>query len=127
MTSVVDVKNMLDQISDLQSHRDGIAIEKKMLIDNLIPAEVRAQISEVEAEFEGKSEAIGAEIERLQDLVKPVVIEFGTTIKGAYLMAVCSSGRTSWDTKSLDGYAVAHPEILTLRHQGSPSVSFRKV
>ncbi len=42
-------------------------------------------------------------------------------------MAVWSKGRETWDTKSLDGYALAHPEIASLRKVGDPSVSIRKI
>jgi hypothetical protein len=36
-------------------------------------------------------------------------------------------GRVSWDTKALDGYAVAHPEIEKLRIEGAPTVRIAKV
>ena len=35
--------------------------------------------------------------------------------------------KTSWDGKLLEGYAVAHPEILAARKVGKPTVSFRTV
>ena len=39
--------------------------------------------------------------------------------------AVWVKGRTSWDTKALDGYSAAHPEIERFRKVGEPSVTIR--
>ena len=57
--------------------------------------------------------------------VKADVLAHGETVKGAHLMAVWVKGRTSWDSKRLDGYAAAHPEIETFRSVGEPSVTIR--
>ncbi|MCG3145996.1 MAG: hypothetical protein HONDAALG_03775 [Gammaproteobacteria bacterium] len=51
----------------------------------------------------------------------------GATVKGAALSAVYAKGRVSWDNKALEGYAVAHPELLAFRSEGAPSVSIRGV
>ena len=34
-------------------------------------------------------------------------------------MTVYTKGRTSWDSKRLDGYALAHPEIAACRTVGA--------
>jgi hypothetical protein len=58
--------------------------------------------------------------------IKEAVLEHGSTIKGEDLMAVWSKGRTSWDTKKLDGFAAAHPEILQFKSSGKPSISIKE-
>ena len=55
------------------------------------------------------------------------VFTIGATVKANGLMAVYNKGRVSWDSKLLDGYAVAHPEILAARKEGDPSVTIRTV
>ena len=61
------------------------------------------------------------------DKINIGVLEKGESIKGELLQAVFSTGRTTWDTKALVGYAVAHPEIEKLKKVGKPSVSIREV
>ena len=48
-------------------------------------------------------------------------------LKGSLLHAIYAAGRASWDTKALEGYAVAHPEILQFKKVGEPSVSIREM
>jgi len=59
--------------------------------------------------------------------VKTLVGGVGETVKGEHLMAVYSDGRVTWDTKEMDGYMVAHPEIKQFRNVGKPSVAIREV
>ena len=48
-------------------------------------------------------------------------------LRGANLHAVYSKPRTSWDTKGIAGFAVAHPEILAFQKIGNPSVRIQAV
>ena len=89
--------------------------------------EIKAQISEVEAEFEPQEDAIKEKSSELETSVRDEVVELGQSVKGIALQAVFMNGRISWDTKGLDGYIVAHPELEQFRKQGNPSVSIRKV
>jgi hypothetical protein len=57
--------------------------------------------------------------------VKESVIAGGESVKGEFLHAVYVKGRTTWETKLLDGFAAAHPEILQFRKVGEPSVTIR--
>jgi hypothetical protein len=62
----------------------------------------------------------------LESEVRLAVLAHGETVKGDKYKAVFSKGRVTWDTKGLDGFAVAHPEIETLKRVGNPSVSIRR-
>jgi hypothetical protein len=57
--------------------------------------------------------------------VRNAVLAHGASVKGNTLHAVYTKGRASWDSKGLDGYAVAYPEVLRFRSVGEPSVSIR--
>ena len=116
----------LDQLSEFYSQRDLLSIEKARLLAEAMPEEVRQRMAEIEAEFSGKAEAVNENIAALEAEIKADVLTGGKTVKGATLMAVWSKGRVTWDAKSLDGFAVAHPEILYARKEGDPSVSIRK-
>lgn len=58
---------------------------------------------------------------------RAAVVALGASVKGEHLHAVYSKGRATWDGKLLEGYAVAHPEVLACRNVGEPTVSIRAV
>ena len=122
----MDTKEKLDKIADLKSAQALRDADKQALIDQVLTPEIKAKIAEIEAEF-ANSDNITDTINLLTDEVKREVFELGETVKGTFLMAVYSKGRVSWDTKALDGYIKAHPEIEQFRKQGNPSVSIRGV
>ena len=70
---------------------------------------------------------LATQIKELREQIKAAVIANGATVKGSMYQAVYVKGRDSWDTKALDGYAAAHPEIIQFRTTGNPSVTIRSV
>ena len=84
-------------------------------------SEMQAQSDVMRAHFD----ALRAKV--MTPEIKSDVTEFGATVKGAYLMAVFSPGRITWDSKKLDRYSVEHPEIAAMRNVGNPSVALRKI
>lgn len=61
------------------------------------------------------------------ELITEAILAKKVSIKGEKLQAVFSKGRTAWDSKKLEGYALAHPELNELKKIGKPSVSIREV
>lgn len=137
----------LDQLARLQDFiesyeavksdtRQALDAEKQKLIDSVLTPEILKKVEEIKAEFQPKYDllendekykAYQAEIETLTAEIKQEVITGGMTVKGSVIQAVYTKGRVTWDTKSLDGYAAAHPEIVQFRKVGDPSVAIRKV
>jgi hypothetical protein len=68
-----------------------------------------------------------AEMQFLESSVKSYVLIRGKTLKGDYYDVVFSKGRTTWNSKALEGYALIHPEILACKQTGEPSASLRIV
>lgn len=95
-------------------------------IENAIPDDVKQAIDFIHAELDPKIHDLLDEISGQEAMIKEYVLTVGYTVKGDHHMAVYSKGRTSWDTKSLEGYAKAHPELLVFKSEGKPSVSIRK-
>lgn len=120
-----EIKSKLDQLAEYQAQRDAAMLEKQTLLDEIYTAEIKARMAEIEAEFSAKTEAVASNIAALEAEIKQAVITHGASVKAAFIHAVFSKGRVSWDTKSLDGYATAHPELLSFRKEGEPSVSLR--
>ena len=120
-------KIKLDRLADLKAEQDLLNIKKMELIDGILTPEIKAQIAAIEEEFEPGFEAIDNNISDLSKAIKLEVIGLGETVRGDHLQAVWSKARISWDTKGLDGYMVAHPELKQFKKIGNPSVSIRKV
>ena len=121
------IEPKLDQLSELYAQRDLSTLEKQRMIDAILTPEIKAKIAEIEAEFSGKSEVVSEKIAALESEIKEAVKLNGASIKGQFLQAVFTKGRVSWDSKSLDGYLKAHPELEEFRKEGEPSVSLRKL
>jgi hypothetical protein len=120
------ISEKLDRLAEFLAQKDMLAIDKQTLIDQVLNAEIRARLAEIEAEFEGRGEAVEANIAALEAEIKDEVRKHGATVRGAHFMAVWSKGRVAWDDRSLSNYARAHPEVLEFRKQGDPSISIRK-
>ena len=122
----MDIYEKIEKYSDLMFGIDAINQEKQTLIDEVLTPEIKEKLAEIDAEFDPKIEEISQEKAALEAEIKQEVLEAGRTVKGTYHSFVWSKPRVSWDTKALDGYAAAHPEIAQFRTEGSPSVSVRK-
>ena len=119
------VRNKLNELYNLYENLKFLERQKKELIDSVITPEIRETLNEIDVEFDDKEKFINKSIATLESEIKSDVLALGESVKGDYLMAVYTKGRVSWDTKLLDGYATAHPEILQFKQIGNPSVSIR--
>lgn len=122
-----DIYEKIEKYSDLGVGIDLINQEKQSLIDQVLTQEIKEKLAEIDAEFDPKVEELSQQKSMLEADIKQEVLTAGRTVKGTYHSFVWSKPRVSWDTKSLDGYAAAHPEIQVFRSEGSASVSVRKV
>lgn len=121
----IEIKQKLDLLAEFNSERDVAMLEKQRLLNEVYTAEIKARMAEIEVEFAGKTEAVNENIAALEAEIKQAVIAHRASVKGSVFHAVFAKGRVSWDAKSLDGYAIAHPELLSFRKEGDPSVSIR--
>lgn len=122
----MDIEEKLNRLAEMQAQADVIQLHYQNIRQSLIPEEILQQLRDVDAEYQTSIEALNAGIAELTSEIRKEVLERGDSVKGANLHAILVKGRTSWDTKALDGYAVGHPEILVFRRQGEPSVSIRR-
>ncbi len=123
----MDIQQQLDQLSELMAQRDVMRLDHQAQRDALIPEEIKAQLRDLELEQAAQAQAIDANIVELEAEVKRAVIAAGASVKGARLHAVLVKGRVTWDTKGVEGFALAHPELMCYRREGDPSVSIRGI
>jgi len=118
------IAKILDDLANAQAQRDILRLSMEAAIAAAMPPEVAAAIEGIRAGAEDGIAAAEAHIAELTALAKKATGSYGKSVKGGWLHAVFSM-RTSWDGKGLNGYAVAHPEILAFRKR-STSVSIRR-
>jgi len=125
---IKQAEELLDQLDDYKIGVDMLSREKARLIDEAIPPEVKATLADIEAEFRDKLLELNTEIEQLEIILKHSAVQIEETIKSDTMMVVYSKPRATWDTKGLEGYMVAHPEIEQFRKtsaMGSASIRRR--
>lgn len=110
----------------LYEESDELAKNHATAREAAIPRKVREKLAAIDAEYAAEARKIAAGIEEVETDIKTGVISLGHTVKGINLMAVYTPPKVTWDTGWLDGYGAAHPEILTARKTGKPSVAIRK-
>jgi hypothetical protein len=115
----------LNQLANYRAQLDVLNLQKQDAINGVLTPEIKAALDEIEAEFGQMSEGANGNIAALEAEIKEAVTAHGETVKSEFLMAVYNKPRVSWDTKGLDGYAVAHPEVKAFQSFGKPSVSIR--
>lgn len=121
------IQQKLDQLANFQAEKDVLQIEKQALIDEILTAEIKARLEEIEAEFAPRLEAVAQNIEALKEEIKQDVLQQGASVRGSFLQAVWNKGRVSWDNQKMEQYALYHPEVLAYRKQGQPFVSIVQV
>lgn len=90
-------------------------------------AEKKATFELLKAKFETENSALLQEIDVLSKEITVEVLEKSETVSTEKMSVIYCKGKTTWDGKLLEGYAVAHPEILAAKKIGKPTVSFRPV
>lgn len=88
-------------------------------------AGLKQAYAEARADFEKKNLDSRNMIEDLEAEITAAVLEMGETVKTDHISAVWNKGKTTWDGRLLEGYALAHPDILAAKKVGEPTVSFR--
>lgn len=127
MSDEATIKQKLIQLGELCALADLLNIQKKEAINKVLPPEIRAELAAIEIEFGDQIEAITQTLAVLETEIKLGVIALGETVKEGGYQAVFTKGKTSWDSKKLEGYALAHPEIAAAKKVGDPSVSLKRV
>lgn len=120
--------NKLDELSELQAKRDLLKLQKAKRHRAIIEPVAQALL-DLEFEYALPETEVEAEIEALTAEIKADVLAHGASLKGetSNLQAVWSKPRVTWDTRRLEGYAAAHPEIEAFKKVGEPSVSIRAI
>ena len=122
-------EDMIEKYADLVERLDMLTKNHTELRDKLIPDEVKLALADLDAEYNPMIETVQTELATIKAQIEQTVLEQGSTLKGSRFMATWNKGRDGgWDSKTLEGYAMVHPEIMGAKKpDGQPTVSFRQV
>jgi hypothetical protein len=111
----VDINNMLDRVAEIMTHKAKIEHPYREAIANL------------EEGMKSDTQSLDMELTYLKQQIEEIVLEQGSTMRSDKMMAVYYKGKVSWDSKLLEGLALAYPEIEKCRSFGKPYVQYREV
>jgi hypothetical protein len=120
-----DIVGLLEDLTETEDMVAALRIEYEEMREAALTPKVRAELEAIDAELGERLRHGESRIGTLKGKIKDLVLEHGESMKGGRRHAVFGSGRVSVDTKALQGYAVAHPEVREFITEGNPSVSFR--
>jgi DNA polymerase-3 subunit epsilon len=87
-----------------------------------IMAKVASELTALDDEIRPLMDDMMNQISIMSDTIKTTTLKRRKTFKGSHLQAMFVNGRVTWDTRALDGYTAAHPELNTFRKVSEPSV-----
>ena len=119
------IEKLLDELFDLRSAVDLLMSDKALALESVLTEDQRIQIRDINIEFDAKLETVNEKIAELESSIKERTLELGESVKTQHISATYISGRVTWDTKRLDGFLVAHPELVAFRKEGEPSVQIK--
>ncbi len=124
-----EVVVLMNKYVDMKSQISLFEADKKKLLDETMPEEVRQKVEEIEEEFAGKTEKAEKELEKLEEEIKAGVVSLQKTLTVKGMKAFYYDGKISWDAKGLEGVIKNNPEIgqaiSKFKKQGKPYASFR--
>lgn len=122
----MDIVNALDQLAELKAASEVTRLDFESKRQTILQ-QVQDELNELDAEYNPLFETVNERISSLEREIKSLVLAGRTSVKGTHLHAVYVSPRVSWDTAKMEGFAITHPQILSLKKLGEPSVQIRNV
>lgn len=120
---------LMNKYMETKSQIALLAADKKKLIDQAMPKEVRDKVADIEEEFATKSEKAEKDLVELEEEIKDGVVSLRTDLVVKGLKATFHPGRVTWDAKGLEGVLKNKPEIAKeiaqFKKQGKEYAAFR--
>src|SRR5262249_14105144 len=124
--SATAITARLNELAEIQAAVEVTRLDYEFRRAQILQA-VQEELAALDEEYQPLLTTSAERVAALEEAIKAEVAEHGASVKGAHVQAVFTRGRVTWDTRGLDGYARAHPEVLAFRKEGDPSISLRVV
>ena len=121
------LKELMDEYAEIAYKRDILAMEKKKLVDTVVPLDVKLELDSIDAEFENKEKALDLEEKKKKKEVDAATSAYAQTLfvgksqihlTSPLMTLTISEPEVIWNPDALDGYAQDHPELLQFRSLG---------
>ena len=120
----------IELLEELYARRDAISLQKRDVINQAIPKEVRELLDVIEAEYAPLENSVNDAVETMELALKEEAINKGETIKGGLFQVVFTKGGYSASAKDVqklaDRWEKTNPEfaaelrsILTVKKSSS--------
>lgn len=123
-----EVVVLMNKYMEMKSQTDQLEADKKKLMDEATPKEVREKIAEIEEEFAGKREKAEKGLAELEEEIKNGIVSARETLIVKGLKATFHPGRVTWDAKGLEGVIKSNPEVAKViaqyKKQGKDYAAF---
>jgi len=116
--------NILEEYISACDHQSLIRSEYEAARQTVLKT-VEQDLADIAAEFEPSMQSAAALVAALEPGLRDMAIKVGETIKNERVSIIPVAGRVTWDTKALDGYAVANPAVERFRKVGEPTTQIR--
>jgi hypothetical protein len=118
---------MLDILSAWRvAYADLPAAKLAAILPQLAP-ETAARVQGIITEFDERDAHLKAEIAQQEAAITAAGLATGAPAQGTSLQAIITAPCVTWDNRGMATYAALHPEVLTYRKVGEPSVQMRAV
>ena len=120
---------LMNKYVGMKSQISLLEADKKKLIEQAMPQEIRQRVEEIEEEFAGKTEKAQKDLEKLEEEIKAGVVSVQKTLVVKGMKAFYHEGRVTWDAKGLEGVIKKNPDVAKViepfKKQGKDYASFR--
>ena len=124
---IEQIREDLAKLDNAIAGREVFVKKKQDLMNSVLTDEIKQQLKDIEDEFSVDVEHFDEYITDIKAKIKEDSLVHGESVKGEHMKVTWVKGRVTWDSKGLEGYAIANPLILKFRKQGNPSIRFGNV
>ena len=110
-----DLQSRMDELADIEVQRDMVIAERETLKQKQVPADIQAELEQINEEFAPKIESIELNIKARKEQLQGLLKEYAQPVKSKFYTWSYEE-EVIWDAKGLDGYSLSHPEILYMRN-----------
>lgn len=117
------VRQDLNRLAELR--REELEAERELneAIDTALTPRMKEKVEAIRSHHLRVRLARSESISHLEANIKAATLTVGATVAADTLQAIYSGGKMTWNSDSLKGFAVEHPEILQFHKKGDPYVS----
>lgn len=116
------IERRLEALARMKELQSGTLIAYERAKREAIPPEVQEELDAIEAEYAPIFGSLNIGIAETENEIKAAVAEHGATVSAAGFVAQYNKGRVTYDSKRLDGLALAYPAINECKKVGDPYV-----